>query len=474
MSFTINNGTPIQATAFRLTADLNEPDFLNLLFRLRDNLVGEIDPIDLRDAYFSVWSSIPFKLTNSGNLEYIGFDSDSYENFFESKKIYIGKKLLNNNSIMTQPLLDSQTDIFIYNTKPDNIGQIITRLNILSGSNNTDNSNSPFIQSAFISGATPSINFDFINNSGRVEVNELTSINGLTLPPGIDGQDGKFFTFNNGFGVWSDFTFDSPSTVGTSSSRFDIYGKPVKVNGYNLSFTDTRWAPIEIGDIKLGETFLDVNINDMLRRIIYNYLPPTVQIRILPPFSSGIAEIGTIPEVILEWTVSKKTNNISNIILSNMNPSFVAPIESTNYQIVTGTASGFIGIPLNAAGQNFSITANDSSTSVTSSVNIRGVVPLFFGFSTGIINPNDLEALDRVIQEPPQMTFILGTGSGNLFIAYDSSYGLLQSILEDGVETISGFTNSAVPILYRNFARTFRVYSKTFSTSKPVFFKIHF
>jgi hypothetical protein len=101
--------------------------------------------------------------------------------------------------------------------------------------------------------------------------------------------------------------FHANSFIGTTGSATNIFGTPVIVNGHPFEFTESEPCPIEIGDIKFGETFSSVSIVEMLRRIAYPYLSPLCSLSILPPYSSGYVEIGTSPLVKLSYTIDKRS-----------------------------------------------------------------------------------------------------------------------------------------------------------------------
>ena len=131
-TFSFNPGTITEAVNYpvqdylSLTSSIT-PD-TDLLFPLLDNEEKLINPIALRNAFLSLWTSVPFKETKvstfNGTYSYIGVDTlDPIDNDLK-RTIFIGKRSFsgtysydNSHDIMTSTLLDSDVDIFLYNTK---------------------------------------------------------------------------------------------------------------------------------------------------------------------------------------------------------------------------------------------------------------------------------------------------------------------------------------------------------------------
>lgn len=472
-TFSINTGQVTESTSYPLTGDLSDSNFVSILERLEDNLSGQINPVDIRDSILSLWSNTTFKITSitQSNIRYIGFDTiNPLNNDIKDRKILIGKRSNSFGDTLNDGILQSDSDIIMYNTKLENTQQIRTKINILA-SQNFDNST--FIQSQVLFG-TSSISFDFINNSGNINTEGLTIINDLIVPPGVSASSGKVIIKNQNSANWGNIAIQTPSDIGVTFSELNIYGDPIKVNGYDINFTDSRKSPIEIGDIRLGETFDNINFNDMLRRIIYSYLSVTTDIRIIEPFSSGVVELGTRPNVILEYTINKKTNITGIIQLVNMIPSSAPAILSNNYQSVTATASGLIINPLTSSGVTFSVVVSDGIQQSQSSTNIRGVVPYFWGLLNTGLNNLSLQSLNKLIEDKSDKSINI-SGSGNLFFLYDSSYGPLLNIFENGVIDNS-FSSNTITLSSNSWTnRQFIVYIKNgFSSQFPVSYKFEY
>jgi len=485
MTFSINEGTNTESISYLLNGDLEgtESSFKFLINRLPDNKEGLINPPDLRDLFISTLSSTIFKLTTAtgSNIPYIGIDTlNPDDRDLKNRKIFLGKRGYQLNDIVTNDLINSNYDILFYNTKSDNQQQFTTRISLLSGINSSNFINAPFLQSQTIFG-TSSVSFDF-NSSGDINIiSQNVEINDFKLPNGASASDNKVISWSDDESsmIYDNLTTQLSSTIGTSSQTLDIFGNPTNINGYDFNFTDNRKSTIEIGDIKLGESFNNFSISEILQRIVYQYLPPFSTIKLLPPNEKGYVEFGLIPNVSLEFSIFKRTFNTNVATLSNMIPGTFPAITTQTYSSVTATTSGLINSPLNTTGVTFSVIVGDGTQSTVSSTNIRGIYPYFYGFSSqGSINSSNLSQLVKLVEDKSDKNIIIQPGSGFFYFIHDSDYLDLSEILnQDDINIINDFDLSiqtlSSPIgLWVN--KTFKVYRTELETDIPIIFKFKY
>lgn len=455
-TYSTNISTPIETTSYFLTGDLGTfSNFKLLLDRLPDNLDKLIEPRDLRDTMLSLWDSVVFKKTSTSNIDYIGIDSAGHGDL--KKKILLGKRSFSGtfsyNDSQTIHVMNSFTqsdsDIIIYNTKSDTQQQIRTRLQIISGNNYLLNQNMPYIQSQVISGTTESRSLDFVNQLGDINIESTYSnvnINGITFSTKsqfLTNSNGKVLSWNGSELEFGDLILTATNSLGTQSETLEIIGNPVNVNGYSIEFSDSRRCSFQAGDINLGESFENISIETMLRRIIYDYSPPTSSIRLLPPFNSGITEVGTSPVPVIEWTINKKTLPTLQTVLTNMIPGSYPPISNNEYETIIGQSNGVVISPIGTQSTIFSVIVNDGTQNFTSSTSISGVYPYFSGFSNlttmTIIGLQNLQKF--VLDNGNKEVEIFG--EGNFYFIYPNEYGNLIDIKdENNISIIGSFNNT--------------------------------
>ena len=483
-TFSFNSGTITEAINYPVQDYLSlissvTPD-TDLLFPLLDNEEKLINPIALRNAFLSLWTSVPFKETKTTTISdpsYIGVDTLDPIDKDLKRTIFIGKRSFsgtysydNSHDIMTfggatnSTLLDSEVDIFLYNTKPDTISNTMTRMSILSGKKTSLYSTAPFIQSERVSGVTESVSIDFVAKSGNVSIGNIVNIsnpatgsfnlNGILLPNidvNLNGDgtysnaavDSNVWFWRYGKVVWDELTLPPLDTIGATGLDFNIIGTPVNVNGYSLELDDDRYMPMTIGGLPMGNSFNNISISEVLRGMLYTYLGPLCTISV----DEKYYEVGTYPTPTLTYTITKRTNNTLPTGLTNMIPGVYPKITTLGQTTITGTSSGIVISPIDTTPTTFTITVSDGSTEPTSttssSVSVQGIYPYFYGFSNiDIIDNNTLNSLTKLVEYKSDKIIDI-SGSGHYYFVYDSSYGTFSQILDDyGLDHIGDFSVS--------------------------------
>ena len=453
-TYSLNNSTIYEATSLSLGGTPSYFDYV--LDTLPDNLQKLISPKDLRDMTLSLWSDIVFKETTASgsSIGYIGINTGNPSGSDVKNKMLFGKKEFLGNSILGTASLNSDLDIFFYNTKRDILDNDGTKILLLTGTAINDFENMPFIQSQFVTGITDSLSLDFVDVIG--DVNVINNLGDITIG-GLSGSATVSYAFptpsesyasasndkvlkydgNLNKLYWDDIVYPTVYSVGTTSQTLQIFGNPCLVNDYPIEFTDTRRVPILIGDVTYGATFGNMAASEVLRRIIYDYLPPTCSCRLLAPYASGYVEVGTYPTPTVEFTVNKKTLPTIATTLTNMIPGVFAAVTTPQYTSVTSTSNGIVISPITASTTTFFVQVSDGTGIGTSSTTITGVYPYFYGFSTlptmttvGLVN------LNKRVEPKSDKTYDY-IGSGNMYFIYPKVYGTLSNIYDNFGNTCS-------------------------------------
>lgn len=300
----------------------SKADLFGLLEFLPDNTQKLIRPRDVRDAFLTTWANSTFKLTStSGDTQYIGIDTGNPNDKDVKAKILLGKRSVGSFDIMSESLLNtSDTDVFFYNTKPDDADQNKTKVSLLAGTDRNLYVNSPYLESEKVDGESI-INFNIINPSPGGSLNissndDVVNINGISFPTIQETLDNvgedkilKYVgTFPFGNLEWSELD-TSDFNIGSTGSETNIYGDPVNLNGFSLEFIDDDLVPMDIGGVKQGDTFeansMDQNGNytsandgqnwalgEVLRKVIYPEVAPELTLEVAAPGNIKYAEVG--------------------------------------------------------------------------------------------------------------------------------------------------------------------------------------
>lgn len=158
VTYSINVGQP--------TESLRKQDINSVMLDLPDNTQKLISPKDVRDAFLTAWANSAFKQTiGQANIEYLGIDSGNPSNRDIKQKIFIGKRNFAGSDIMTSALLNNTiSDIYIYNTKPDNYLTQSTSIVILAVTDSSLHKNSPYIKSYVVNSGS-ALSLECINPS---------------------------------------------------------------------------------------------------------------------------------------------------------------------------------------------------------------------------------------------------------------------------------------------------------------------
>ncbi len=463
-TFSINIGSATQTSGYELGGTSSDLDN-TILYNLRDNLNGLITPESVRDAVFSLNVSYPFKETTTGLVSYVGIDTlNPTSRDLKGRKLFFGKRAYSGTysytdpqtfNIMDSTLLGNDTDIFFYNTKLDTVSNESTKLLLISGTGPATFQDSPLIQSQIVTGLTQnSPSLDFIN-IGNISVKSdygTVSINSINFPQVVNSPSNlETLIFSGATGptastVWQQISFPPLSQIGgflgVTGSPINFFGTPVYMNDYPLEFTDSRMIPIDFNDLSIGSTFSQVPIVEMLKRIIFPYLPPEGQIQIVGQYAGGYAEVGTFPSPTIQWTIKKRTFDTQITSLINMIPGAYPQITGTGEQTVVGSSTGIVISPISATSTEFKIIVGDGTQSGSASTTLTGIYPYFYGYSSLSTMTNvGLSSLTKNLSFKENKELDL-YGSGNYFyFIYDFNWGTLSNIFDNyGVTCSASFS----------------------------------
>lgn len=442
MTYSINNSTVIQTRNYDLS-EISERE--ELLFTLKDNEDYLIQPKPLRNAILSVWSNNSFKETNVGNLTYIGIDTlnpdklkrDAKYKIFMGKRSYSGTASYNTtDDILDGGLLNNDSDIFFYNTKDDLEEQITTKLTFLASTDTDLHKVAPYLSTQYVDDID-SLTFNIVNKGDiNISSRNYTLINNISIPKSSESNtsdiNNKILIHDGQRLKWDKFEINLDN-LGATGSELNIYGD-VNINDYDLDFTDSRKLPVDIGGLNQGESFGSNSISEILKRMIYPEQSPTGTLRLLPPYNNGVAEVGTFPNPVIEYTIVKKTFPTITTVLGNMNPSFYPPIDGVPYKTIIGNADAIVISPITETTQTYTITVSDSTQQQdTDQVFLKGVYPFFYGVDDTInitnVTNSSLSVLDKLLEDKTNKSLNF-LGSGKLYFLYPKQYGELTSITD--------------------------------------------
>lgn len=466
----------------QITESTRKSNIFDVLEDIPNNTQKLIKPRDVRDAFLSTWANSTFKITTGStysNIEYIGIDSGNPNDRDVKQKILLGKRSFGNLDIMNNTLLSNTgADIFLYNTKSDNISQDSTKVAILSGTNSILHNLAPYLESKVNSTYTK-LDLNIVNpsdgdinlysNVGRV------SINGIIFPSNIETStvsEGKILKYHGVYPAgklkWGDSTF-SLSNIGVPGTPTNIYGSPVLLNNQPLEFVDNNIVPNDIGGIKNGDSFSsnsftysigsgssstvinqDWPLVEILRKILYPYIEPVLQLSATNTLTNtSYFEARQTSNIKFDWSITsyardfnesitdfvfnESSNSPINNIIKYGGPYFDIPGSSTQSSFMYSTysdvgtmnfdmcVSTYVGITSSGFPFGYSFTASQI---------VRFINPIFYGYNNNIVtNGSTLQTVSPLLSkliEPykgiSQSYEVSFNGSGYLYFIYPSSF----------------------------------------------------
>ena len=494
-TYSVNIGTQFETS---------RKDILSVLKELADNTHKLISPRDVRDAFLSTWATSPFKQTKTiTGIEYIGLDSGNPADRDIKEKIFLGKRSYGNLDILSSTLLNStDTDIFIYNTKSDSVSQDSTKVSILAGTNSTLYASAPYIESKF---DTNKLNLNIVNPSlyqSPINIYSSTGrvlINGISFPTisenSTDAINGRILryvgNFPNGYLKWDD-TNVTISQLGTPGAITNIYGGTVSLNGYELEFVNDNLTSTSVGGIPTGFSFSSTSFNngkwpitEVLRKILYPKVGPTINIIATSSSGTKYAELGKTSSVYVNWNttiyprnandyisdylITKRLNNGVTSSTSYFGMSFSGLPGATFSGVasfVTGSYSTYptteyytfnttdIWTPIRLTASSY-----PTGFSYSTTASLEFVFPVYYGFNTNVILDtsttfdNVISGLSKYIGPHP--------GAGNSIKLNYNGSGYLYFIYQKSTFTSGGLSN----ITKINDPNGFCIYDSTSSSN---------
>jgi len=449
----------------------------DVLGLLPNNTNKLISPKDIRDSFLTAWSSSVFKITrNSNNDEYIGIDSYNPEYRDIKNKILIGKRSYKSLDVMSTYLLNSDTDIFFYNTKDDTVDQNSTKISILAGTNSGLFNNAPYIESFK---DYNKINLNIINSGTDSNINiysisDRIYINGIGFPTISENElasDNDILkykgTYPNGYLQWINND--------DVNSQFD--------------FINTNLVPLTLGGVTAGSNFEENSnngdnwtIKEVLRKILYPHVKPSLYISVNNnSTNSKFAEVGTTNSISLSYSIIGYPRNeseyISNYQIKNETDNIILLTHSSIEQLpgfvesgIYSTISIYTDVPNSFF--TFSLTVFDGTTYSVSD-NIEFISPYFIHIDQQNyeFTNSDLSTLANIstkIIKPKEDYIDVEFNSENeyLYFCYPYSYGDISKIKDPNGFIIhdssdlhnSCFTYSNTQISTSNYYGTYRIY----------------
>lgn len=438
-TYSINEGTTTVATSL---ASLND-----VLGRIPDNSSSQVSPRDIRDVVFTLWNHAGlFKETSvTGSPEgFVGFDYQQ-TGISLKRKIYLGKRQFAGYDVMTDPLLQGDTDVFIYNTKPDSANQDSTKVSFLASSDTSLHGSAPYIQSTrVVSGTQSALDFRLVNQTGEIGLFSQAghlNLNGALFPRAAD-----FDSAGNGDVL--KYEFDGTQSylrllpVNTAnletitvSGTFSINAATVLVNGRDINFTKADPTLVRLGGVATGSSFSEAPLVDVVERLLYPYLPSEVSLALTVGAYNGdasvwnnntgdvYAETNSLASAYYTFAIAPKSYPVASVLQS---PGGSNPPTTFN---LSGTSS--ITVPV--VTQGFTLEVTDLTQSVAATASMTYIKPYFWAATQSVLDFSSsgyFNLMNKVTRPRSEVPVQVSGEAVRIYFAYPSSYGDLTAVVD--------------------------------------------
>ncbi len=225
-------------------------------------------------------------------------------------------------------------------------------------------------------------------------------------------------------------------------------------NKANNLFSTNMLTSSSLGGISAGTNLNNMSIQDILTKLFYPYVPPSVSASIIYNPIENLYEFGqTIIITQIKAIVTKKSENLTNIkfyqngLEINEITNSVSDGGTFTYTFSTPI---IITSPINA--DYFQTKVIDSSGKIVSAntTSLNFCYPYYYG----LINVEDkitedlIKGLEKRIEKKGTKSYTYNPNYQRMVIAYPQTYGMLKSILDkNGFEQINSFSCNEISII---------------------------
>lgn len=286
------------------------------------------------------------------------------------------------------------------------------------------------------------ITFEWTDTSGASQTSELTikkPEDGFSPTITEDaGNTDKIYKLDI---TTADYTFTTPNLKGADGQGG---------TGGSSTLSADITSNVEVGGVPSGTNFVEgTNLEDIIKKILVKYLPPTATFTITP--SNTLKLFGdTITSETMKVVVTKKSNDITEIAFkadSTVLNTLTSGVNNGGTFSYTYTPS----TPINNT-VILSVDVKDGEQTVTKSIKITFCYPTYYGTiadSVDSMTASDIQGLDkRVAVNNKAMTWSgISMDYGKLCYAYPKSFGALTSIKDaNNVDYINSYTRTEVTL----------------------------
>lgn len=253
-----------------------------------------------------------------------------------------------------------------------------------------------------------------------------------------------------------------PATMVTQDSTHRFITDTERTNWTSYTtFTNDTPVVNAHGGVAAGTTFNKMPIPDVLNKILYPYVAPTVSASVVTPGNGGTYEIGaTVNVTKIRATVTKKSSSITKVEIYDGSTAIATKTDG-----VSGGGTFDFTTDLSVtSNKNYQAKVTDADSKITTAN--TGTFSFVHPYYTGTIASGTtltsavIKALTKKIEAKGNKTYTYNTDNNCMVIAYPSSYGNIKQIIDpNGFNITDTFTLKTVNVTCLNNAEvSYNVY----------------
>ena len=241
-----------------------------------------------------------------------------------------------------------------------------------------------------------------------------------------------------------------PKTIAAqvTESTTQQFVSAAKKTQYDENTVYTNATPIvdPTGQIEPGDTFNEVPVNQMLTKILYPYVPPTISGT--PSTASRVVEKGvTLTIDSVTANVGKKSEAITKVELYNG----ASLVEAKTESVASGGTFTFSNPISLSADATLKVKATDAKPTVVEAEagTYTFVYPFFHGTVAEGVTPDGaaIATMLKDVSEKGDKTYAFTLANTCAVFAYPKAYGALSAIVDKhGFDNLPNFTQSTVSV----------------------------
>ena len=241
----------------------------------------------------------------------------------------------------------------------------------------------------------------------------------------------------------------------------------------NVLYTNMTPTISSHGGVVAGSTFNKVPITDMLTKILYPWIAPTISAKVNTPSNGGTFEKGNDQTITsITATITKKSSKIIKVELY-YGATLLETKSNNDLTSINTAGSGSITFTVNqtvSSNSNFTIKVTDADNKVTSANTgtFTFVYPYYYGVIDNSTNITEsvIKSLTKDIKSKGNKTYKYTSTNQKVIFATPIAYGSLSKILDpNSFDITSTFTKNQINITgLDTTSQAYYVYSNEPST----------